>query len=112
MSKETNGTVEMWNQKGFAMRLRYAIRIRKTTQKALARRLEISEGAFSMWLTGLTNAPNLHHLDELARLLKVHPCWLTYGCNSHEPPEWRKFLEEMEIAARDERRRMGKIDED
>jgi transcriptional regulator with XRE-family HTH domain len=102
----------MWNQKGFAIRLRYAIRIRKTTQKILARKLEVAESTFSQWLTGLTHAPNLHTLDALSKILKVHPCWLTYGSTFHEPPEWKTFLEEMEIAARDERRRKGEIDED
>ena len=101
----------MWNQKGFAMRLRFVINIRKTTQGALARKLEVAESTFSQWMTGLTNSPNLHTIDALAKILKVKACWLTYGCAAHEPPEWHDFYKYIEKCAKVARRVKGEVDD-
>ena len=85
----------MWDQEMFAARMRFMVRTRGTTQTLLCRKLRIANSTFSHWLTGATESPGVHILDNLALELKVNACWLAFGCPEHEPLEWTKFLAEL-----------------
>ena len=80
-----------WKQEGFAIRVRFMMHQRQTTQKTLAAKLGVAKSTMSQWLRDRAHYPSLDMLMCLAKVLKVNVCWLTFGCREHEPPEWPQF---------------------
>jgi transcriptional regulator with XRE-family HTH domain len=95
---------KLWDQKDFAKRMRIAFHIRKIKQVQLAAALRVAPGTVSRWMSSTAHYPGLDHLLAAARFLKVEPCWLVFGCESHVPPEYTE-MENAEAYARPTMRR-------
>jgi transcriptional regulator with XRE-family HTH domain len=85
----------MWNQLAFQFRLKIMLQARKMTQKTLARRLKISPSTVSAWQHSPANFPDLGKLMEVAKVLRVKACWLTFNCTHCEPKEYKLFLKKI-----------------
>lgn len=71
-----------------AKRLKFSLEKANMSQAALARRVGVSRGAVSLWLSGTTKEISMDNLIEVASALGVSPVWLAQGYEPEsEPPE-------------------------
>lgn len=82
----------LWDQDAFGSRLRFIQEVRDVSQDELARALKVTQSTISRWQRSRANYPGLDHLQAAAAFLKVSPCWLTFGCAEHAPPEVSDFF--------------------
>lgn len=83
----------LWDQSAFAARLRFILKVRNMTQAQLAHAVSVAQATVSRWQSSRSNYPSLDNLNFVAYVLKVNPCWLTYGSAEHAPPEVHDFFD-------------------
>jgi transcriptional regulator with XRE-family HTH domain len=90
----------MWDQQAFKYRVRLMMYYNDWTQVGLARRLKIRQSTLSGWLNSPSNLPDLNRILDLARVLKVEPCWLAYACKKCKPSAWDRLEKELKAMKR------------
>ena len=92
----------MWNQRVFGDRLKLIMHYRgRMSQKALAKKLNVAPSTISAWRLNPKNFPDLSKIEELAKVLKVAPCWLAFGCGACRPKECDQFIKDMGALMKD-----------
>ncbi|KDD50719.1 putative repressor protein C2 [Bordetella bronchiseptica OSU553] len=74
-----NQAVNLLNMSTLQERLRDALADAQISQSELARRVKVSRGAISLWLTGATKELTADNLLAAAQALGVNPVWLGSG---------------------------------
>jgi transcriptional regulator with XRE-family HTH domain len=94
----------MWNQRIFGERLKFIMTCRREmSQKTLAKKLGVSPSTVSAWRLNPMNIPDLSKIEALAKVLKVAPCWLAFGCKACAPnKELAEYLKETGALMRDD----------
>jgi phage repressor protein C with HTH and peptisase S24 domain len=77
--------VSLLNMKTLAERLRAALEASGMNQSELARRVGVTRGAVSLWLTGQTGSLDGQNLVKVAIALNVSPVWLQTGRGKMKP---------------------------
>lgn len=72
-------SVSLLNMKTLADRLRHALKLRKSTQVALAAACGVTKGAVNQWLSGAVKSLEGANLLSAAQFLKVSARWLQTG---------------------------------
>jgi transcriptional regulator with XRE-family HTH domain len=83
----------LWDQSAFASRLRFILKVRNMTQAQLAHAVGVAQATVSRWQSSRSNYPSLDSLNFIAHVVKVSPCWLTYGSAEHAPPEVHDLID-------------------